>query len=171
MSMRTCKTGIRRYVQMLELAALSGGAGRTGGRSAPSGAVRSYYDISPDKLFRVMDDITRSDVARLYPLWLWAGVTGDWSHIESDWSRLKALVDQPRQQDGRGLPQRVPGRPDRLLPDAPDHMKDERSRQKGAARSLGGHARAAGIRIRAYPRRTHLRKCRFRGASSPAGGI
>ncbi len=60
-----------------------------------AGAVRSYYDIAPDKLFRVMDDVTRSAVARLYPLWLWAHVTGDWARIESNWERLKPLVDQP----------------------------------------------------------------------------
>ncbi len=59
------------------------------------GAIRSHYDIAPDKLFRVMDDVTRGEVARLYPLWLWAHVTGDWARIESNWERLKPLVDQP----------------------------------------------------------------------------
>jgi outer membrane protein assembly factor BamB len=60
-----------------------------------AGAVRSSYDIAPDKLFRVMDDITRNDVARLYPLWLWAQVTNDWELVEGNWSRWKSLVDQP----------------------------------------------------------------------------
>jgi hypothetical protein len=60
-----------------------------------AGAVRSYYDIAPDKLFRLMDDIVRADVARLYPLWLWAQATNDWEHLESCWPQLKALVDRP----------------------------------------------------------------------------
>ncbi len=60
-----------------------------------AGAVRSFYDIAPDKLSRLADDITRSDVARLYPLWLWAHVTGDWQRIDSNWDRLKGLVDRP----------------------------------------------------------------------------
>jgi hypothetical protein len=46
-------------------------------------------------LFRVADDITRSDVARLYPIWLWAHTSGDWSHIERDWNQMRDLVDQP----------------------------------------------------------------------------
>ncbi len=97
---------------------------------ATSGAVRSYYDIAPDKLFRVMDDIARGDVARLYPLWLWANVTNDWSRIEGHWDRLKVLVDQPpnkMEEDCRngylaGLTAYC-----RMA----DHMKDEPSRQKG----------------------------------------
>ncbi|MEN6425682.1 MAG: PQQ-binding-like beta-propeller repeat protein [Phycisphaerales bacterium] len=60
-----------------------------------SGATRSYYDIDPDKLFRLVDDIARNDVARLYPVWLWAHVTGDWRVVEEGWDRLKVLVDQP----------------------------------------------------------------------------
>ncbi len=97
---------------------------------ATSGAIRSYYDITPDKLFRVMDDITRCDVARLYPLWLWAGVTNDWSRIESDWDRLKALVDQPpnkMEEDCRN------GYLAGLIAYCrmAEHMKDEPSRQKG----------------------------------------
>ena len=59
------------------------------------GAVRSLYDVPDEKLFRVTDDITRSDVARLYPLWLWAQVTGDWRKIERDWKYLRELVSQP----------------------------------------------------------------------------
>jgi hypothetical protein len=82
----------RAYVERL-----SNPGGPLGKRTVdPSaGAVRSYYDISPDKLFRLVDDIVRSDVARLYPLWLWAHVTSDWQRIESSWGQLKGLVDQP----------------------------------------------------------------------------
>jgi len=125
------QTRIREYVEQLRR---SGGPleGPGGKRSADpaQGAVRSFYDITPDKLFRVMDDITRGDLARLYPLWLWADVANDGSHIESHWDRLKTLVDQPpnkMEEDCRngylaGLIAycRMAG-----------HMKDEPSRQKG----------------------------------------
>ena len=106
-------------------------AGPADGRSIrPRGPSAPYYDISPDKLFRVLDDITRSDVARLYPLWLWAGVTGDWEHIESEWGRLKALVDQPAnkmEEDCRN------GYLAGLIAYCrmADRMKDDESRQKG----------------------------------------
>ncbi len=80
---------IRRYVEQL-------GPGLEKHAVDPSvGAVRSYYDIDPGKLFRLMDDITRSDVARLYPLWLWAHVTGDWGQVERGWERFRTLVEQP----------------------------------------------------------------------------
>jgi len=125
------QTGLRQYVKQLRR---SGGPleGPVGRRTADParGAVRSYYDVASDKLFRVVDDIVRSDVARLYPLWLWAAVTGDWEHIESHWDRLKVLVDQP---------------PNKMAEDCrngylagliaygrmTDHMKDEESRAKG----------------------------------------
>jgi hypothetical protein len=77
---------IRHYVETQNLASLRS--------TPPKGAVRSYYDIAPDKLFRLMDDIVRSDVARLYPLWLWAHATGDWSIIESNWPQWESLVEQ-----------------------------------------------------------------------------
>lgn len=87
---------IKHYVETQDFAPLRSESPEGGKRTADAsqGAVRSYYDIAPDKLFRLMDDITRSDVARLYPLWLWACTTNDWGHIESNWSRLKPLVDQ-----------------------------------------------------------------------------
>jgi hypothetical protein len=125
------QTRIRRYVEQLSR---PGGPleGPVGKRSADpaKGAVRSYYDIAPDKLFRVMDDITRCDVARLYPLWLWAGVTNDWGHIESHWDRLKTLVDQPpnkMEEDCRN------GYLAGLIAYCrmTDHMKDEQSRENG----------------------------------------
>lgn len=58
------------------------------------GAVRSLYDVPPGEGMRVADDIVRSEVARLYPLWLWARVTGDWGRIEREWKDLRGLVDQ-----------------------------------------------------------------------------
>ena len=123
------QAGMRRYVENLNLACLSGGAGQRVVDPA-QGTVRSYYDIAPDRLFRLVDDITRCDVARLYPLWLWASVTNDWKHVESDWGRLKALVDQPpnkMEEDCRN------GYLAGLIAycRTADHMKDEESRRKG----------------------------------------
>ena len=57
-----------------------------------TGEIRSLYDIPAERLFRVNDDITRQEIARLYPLWFWAHVTGDWSRIKGDWKRLRELI-------------------------------------------------------------------------------
>ena len=125
------QTDIRRYVRQLSRPGgpLEGLVGRRTADPA-QGAVRSYYDIAPDKLFRLVDDITRGDVARLYPLWLWACAANDWQHIESNWGRLKALVDQPpnkMEEDCRN------GYLAGLIAYCrmADRMKDEESRQKG----------------------------------------
>jgi len=71
--------------------------GPTGQRSykPTEGAVRSLYDVPDEQLLRVVDDITRSEVSRLYVLWLWAQTTGDWSKIERDWKHLRGLISQP----------------------------------------------------------------------------
>jgi hypothetical protein len=58
------------------------------------GEIRSLYDIPSERLFRVNDDITRHAIDRLYPLWLWAHVTGDWDRIERDWESVRELVDE-----------------------------------------------------------------------------
>jgi len=59
------------------------------------GSVRSLYDVPEERLLRVVDDITRNDVSRLYVLWLWAQTTGDWSKIERDWKHLRGYITQP----------------------------------------------------------------------------
>jgi outer membrane protein assembly factor BamB len=125
------QSGIRQYVKQLSRPGgpLEGLVGRHT-VDPGEGAVRSYYDIAADKLFRVTDDITRGDVARLYPLWLWACATNDWQHIESNWGRLKTLVDQPAnkmEEDCRN------GYLAGLIAYCrmADHMRDEESCQKG----------------------------------------
>jgi hypothetical protein len=84
---------VRQYVKRLSQ---PGGVldGPTGQRTyePDAGEVRSLYDIPAGKLFRVNDDITRQEIARLYPLWLWAHVTGDWSGIEDNWKDLQKLI-------------------------------------------------------------------------------
>jgi hypothetical protein len=61
---------------------------------ADQGEIRSSYD-APERLLRVADDFGRTELARLYPLWLWARVSGDWSKLESDRCRLRSLADSP----------------------------------------------------------------------------
>jgi hypothetical protein len=58
-------------------------------------AVRSLYDVPPEGMIQVRDDIVRSDLARLYVFWLWADVTGDWSRIEQNWEVLQKLIHHP----------------------------------------------------------------------------
>ena len=86
---------VRQYVAK---ASAPGGAleGATGQRVyKPSvGEVRSLYDTPGEDIMRVGDDITRGELARLYPLWLWAQATGDWTRIERDWKQLRDLPDR-----------------------------------------------------------------------------
>ena len=86
---------VRAYVAALDA---PGGplAGRTGRPTFPrdAGAERALYGPAPERLMRIADDLTRSEVARLYPLWLWAHATGDWARIERSWKDLKELVGQ-----------------------------------------------------------------------------
>jgi hypothetical protein len=87
---------VRQYVSAMDS---PGGPleGPTGRRNLgpDKGDVRSLYDVPAERLFRINDDITRNDVARLYPLWLWAHVTGDFRRLERDWSQLRQLLDGP----------------------------------------------------------------------------
>jgi PQQ-like domain/PQQ enzyme repeat len=71
-------------------------AGLVGRRTyvAQAGDVRSAYDPPPERLLKIQDDVLRSDLARLYPLWTWASVAADWSKIQNDWPRLKNLLEQ-----------------------------------------------------------------------------
>jgi len=86
---------VRRYVERLSA---SGGAldGAIGQREfdASKGTVRSFYDVPDEEMFRIVSDITRSDVARLYPFWLWAKVSGDYGRIERYWEELRKVVEQ-----------------------------------------------------------------------------
>ncbi len=61
---------------------------------AGQGRVRSLYDVPPKKLWPIHDDIHRTPLARLYPLWSWAEVTGDATHLRRHWDHIQGLVDQ-----------------------------------------------------------------------------
>ncbi len=85
---------VEEYVQDMPLAAGSSGSPIGPAKFDPDqGRVRSLYDVPSDRLFRINDDIARSDVARLYPLWLWAHVTNDFSRVEKHWGRLRDIVN------------------------------------------------------------------------------
>lgn len=52
----------------------------------------------------VRDDIVRSSVARLYPFWLWAYRSGDWSVVDAAWPVLRDLLHEapnPLEEDCR----------------------------------------------------------------------
>ncbi|MHC4751679.1 MAG: outer membrane protein assembly factor BamB family protein [Planctomycetota bacterium] len=86
---------VKQYVARLSSpgGALDGPTGRR--RYEPTaGEVRSLYDVPTEQLFRVNDDITRQTIARLYPLWLWAHVTGDWSGMDRYWQSLRELITE-----------------------------------------------------------------------------
>jgi hypothetical protein len=59
------------------------------------GQNRAAYDLPPRRILPGSDDLVRSETARLYPLWLWAHASGDWSKIRRDWPQLRGLADQP----------------------------------------------------------------------------
>jgi hypothetical protein len=87
---------VEQYVARLDSpgGALDGPAGRRT-YEPDAGEIRSLYDVPTEQLFRVNNDITRQTMARLYPLWLWAHVTGDRSRIERHWQRLCGVVTEP----------------------------------------------------------------------------
>jgi len=60
-----------------------------------SGGVRSAYDVPPERLLRTQDDLVRSGLARLDPLWRWAQASGDWGKLTRDWETLRGLIDEP----------------------------------------------------------------------------
>ena len=70
---------------------LSGPAGKAN-YDANAGDVRTLYDPAPDKLLKLASLPSRSDTARLYPLWLWAHVTGDWSRLVTHWPALRTRI-------------------------------------------------------------------------------
>lgn len=86
---------VRKYVDRLSS---SGGLlhGPLGLRSFDKarGDVRSYYDVPDEDMFRILDDVIRDDVARLYPIWLWARVSSDFARIEQNWAELRKVVEQ-----------------------------------------------------------------------------
>ncbi|PYI80425.1 MAG: hypothetical protein DME26_21640 [Verrucomicrobia bacterium] len=73
---------------------LDGGVGQKTYKPS-AGEVRSAYDAPPEKFMRLNDGVLRTDLDRLYPLWLWAQASGDWTHLETNWKPLRDLVNQP----------------------------------------------------------------------------
>ena len=60
------------------------------------GAERAAYDHPPENLLKIRESIVRTDLARLYPLWFWAFVSGDWAPAEKAWPALRShLSDAP----------------------------------------------------------------------------
>jgi len=77
---------------------LSRGGGALGGPvgaaayDATAGQTRTWYDPPPAQLARMHNDLVRTGAARLYPLWLWAKVTGDNTRLLRDWPALRDIA-------------------------------------------------------------------------------
>src|SRR5439155_26536673 len=56
-----------------------------------TGESRVPYDV-PLKEMRVIDDIVRDDLARVYPLWLWSRTTPGADFVEKHWKELRPLL-------------------------------------------------------------------------------
>jgi outer membrane protein assembly factor BamB len=69
-----------------------GGALSRASYSPNEGDVRSLFDPAPDSVVKYAAELRRSSTARLYPLWLWAHVTGDGELARSRWPRLREQV-------------------------------------------------------------------------------
>ncbi|HEV8606566.1 MAG TPA: PQQ-binding-like beta-propeller repeat protein [Tepidisphaeraceae bacterium] len=52
---------------------------------ADEGELRTAYEPAPEKMMRVVEDVKRSETGKIYVLWLWAKVSGDWSFVEKNW--------------------------------------------------------------------------------------
>src|SRR4029079_2415215 len=66
---------------------------------ANAGALRSLYDPAPERLMHVVDAVSpRTDTARLYPLWVWAYVTNDWTTLEKQWPELRERIRVERDE-------------------------------------------------------------------------
>lgn len=59
-----------------------------------SGKIRSYYNAPPEELMQIRDDITYGELERLYPIWLWAEITGDCGMIKGNWQEFRELIIQ-----------------------------------------------------------------------------
>src|SRR6185295_10645351 len=42
------------------------------------GEIRTAYDPAPEKMMRIVEDVKRSDIGKIYILWLWGKVSDDW---------------------------------------------------------------------------------------------
>ncbi|MGB2821957.1 MAG: hypothetical protein WBF17_13320, partial [Phycisphaerae bacterium] len=59
------------------------------------GRFRSLYDVPESAMSHVRTDILRCETARLYPVWLWAHVTGDDQAIRAHWPKLREMAGRP----------------------------------------------------------------------------
>lgn len=59
--------------------------------SPHQGKHRSFYSPPPEELMVIQNDILRSEVARLYPVWLWSYNTDDGSWVEEYWTDFRRM--------------------------------------------------------------------------------
>jgi hypothetical protein len=68
-----------------------------------AGEVRSAYEEAPDRLLKMAMDPVRSETARVYPLWLWAHVSGDWERVKAEWPRIREAINPKAEKDEADL--------------------------------------------------------------------
>ena len=59
-----------------------------------AGEPRTVYDV-PLQGMRVVDEVVRDEVARLYPLWLWTRVPAGAGFVEKNWNQLRPRLHDP----------------------------------------------------------------------------
>ena len=86
---------VKDYIQKISGSgnALEGAIGKPAFAPA-EGENRANYAFPPENLLKIRDEITRHPVARIYPIWLWAHVTGDWIKIKEYWDEYCKIIQQ-----------------------------------------------------------------------------
>jgi hypothetical protein len=63
------------------------------------GEIRSAYEEAPATLLKMGNDLTLSDTARVYPLYLWAKTSSDWELLTTRWPAMKRLMQTASQKN------------------------------------------------------------------------
>lgn len=48
---------------------------------ATEGEIHTAYDPAPEKMMRIVEDVKRGDIGKIYILWLWGKVSDDWRQL------------------------------------------------------------------------------------------
>ena len=106
--------------------ALSGPVGQRTYRAGHRSECVPPTPLLQRKLLKFQEDILRTDLARLYPIWLWARVTEDWSKVEADWPRISPMLQQRPNRFEEDCRNGYIAGSDCLLPDCATHRGHQR---------------------------------------------
>lgn len=96
-------TELREQVDAFALKLVTGPTSHDPSRGASRGyygprgteAASSPLSVAPSSQMRVVDEIAHDDLARLYPLYLWAETGAGTEFIRTNWARLRSVLDTP----------------------------------------------------------------------------